>query len=330
MFKYNLDTTKEITKAALIGQAIGDAFGMPLEFLSRAQVRAIGLKDMVGKDTGVNFHSHWASILPAGTWTDDTSMTVAAMDSIIRRGGINYNDIMQRFLDWQRNGLYSPVHYCFDIGGTTSEALHRYSQGIPAIECGPSGIRDNGNGALMRILPFSLYCIYKGLGIGDTVDLISEASGLTHGHAISKLGCVIFTVFLKMLLCSKSILSAWEYTRRIDYRLWFSVETIDAYADLLSDDFIKHAEECIGETGYVVDALMTAVYSMLTGQDYESTILTAASMGFDTDTNAAITGALAGAFYGIDDIPDRWLSKLLDMEYLENIASDFTDSIFNA
>lgn len=315
----------EVTKSALFGQAVGDAFGVPVEFLSRADVRAINHTDMVGSDTKITFDSRWSDIIPAGAWSDDTSMTVATMSSIVLRNGINYDDIMQQFNSWWNKGKYSSLEYSFGLGGTVAKALDNFTtRRMPSINCGPTGKWSNGNGSLMRILPFSLYCIYHRYSEKKTVEVINTASGITHGHQISKMGCLVFTVYLKNLLAFESTVEAWEKTRLFNYEKYYDDECIDAYTSLFSDDFIDHAESVIGETGYVVDTLMTAIYSMLTGHDYESTILTAVNMGYDTDTNAAVAGALAGTFYGLTSIPERWMNKLLKKDLLENTAHWFS------
>ena len=179
----------------------------------------------------------------------------------------------------------------------------------------------------MRILPFSLYCIFNDLDFTTTRDIIYTASGLTHGHIISKFACLVFTIFLNELLFNDSIEQAWENTRQLSYTNCIDHDSFGAFGQLFAPDFIANAESIIGETGYVVDTLMTAVYSMLTGHDYESTILTAINMGYDTDTNAAVTGALAGAFYGIDSIPDRWEKKLLKRHILTRYADKFAMAI---
>lgn len=326
--KYNIEKASQITRSALIGQAVGDALGVPVEFLSRAKVRSINLTEMVGSDVPHNFHSHWGDQLPAGTWSDDTSMAVAAMASITRKcGAIDCDDIMDRFTGWLNRGFYTATGRTFDVGNTVSTALHNYSIGIPSINCGPANYHANGNGSLMRIFPFSLYCIFNGLDFDVTREIIYTASGLTHGHVISKFGCLVFTVFLKELLTAASIEDAWENTRQRSYTNCIDTGSFDVYRRLFAPDFVANAESIIGETGYVVDTLMTAVYSMLTGHDYESTVLTAINMGYDTDTNAAVTGALAGAYYGIDSIPDRWKNKLLGLHKLERYADNFTTAV---
>lgn len=324
----NKELTERIAKSALIGLAVGDALGVPVEFLSREEVRLINLNDMIGCDTPVPFESRWGGMIPAGAWSDDTSMTIATMASFIRQGGqIDYDDIMRQFLNWWENGAYCSIEFPFGLGGTVSKALHFYKTGIPATECGPNGERDNGNGALMRILPFSLYCIFKGKKVEQSIEIIKSASAITHGHPISQLGCLIFTAFLKELLSSRSVKNAWNTARTVDYSRYFDGNTLDAYKALLSEGFYKAEDTCIGETGYVVDCLMVAVYSMLHGTCYEDTVLSAINFGYDTDTDAAVTGALAGAFYGMDSIPDRWLRAIKKKETMETYANDFAQCL---
>ncbi len=314
----------EITKSVLFGAATGDAFGVPVEFMSRKEVRAANIRDMEGCDTHSGEYGVFSDKIPAGAWSDDTSMAVAAMESIcMNHGNICYDDIMQQFIRWWYTGAYSSLLFPFGLGRTCSRALDNYKSGIPAINCGPTGEYDNGNGALMRIFPFSLYCILNGLGIDTTVEIINAASGLTHGHSISKMGCLIFTNFMRELLRCETVQEAWSAARSFDYGKYYDEHTCEAYALLLDDVFPNIDDSVIGESGYVVDTIMAAVHSMLIGHNYESSILCAVNLGYDTDTNAAVTGALAGAFYGIRSIPNRWLVVLRKRLELKSIALRF-------
>ena len=180
-------THTEITKDALLGQAVGDAFGVPVEFMYRKEVRALNLRDMVGKEDRLPFFSRWGHMIPRGTWSDDTSMAVASMASLIsRHGQIDWEDHLRQFSSWWTESRYCCLDAPFGLGGNTSAALHRYRMGRPALECGGTGLMDNGNGALMRILPFSLHCIFRRMSTEETVRVISNGSALTHGHDISK------------------------------------------------------------------------------------------------------------------------------------------------
>ncbi len=137
----------------LIGLATGDAFGVLVEFLSRDEVSKIDLQDMAGNDIPPVIPSRWGELIPSGSWSDDTSMTIAAMFSIIlHHGEIDYDDIMKQFLAWWDKGTYSSLEYPFGLGRNISNALNRFRKGTPAIACGGKELMDNGNGALMRII----------------------------------------------------------------------------------------------------------------------------------------------------------------------------------
>jgi len=318
----------DIIQSSLVGLAVGDALGVPVEFMSRKDVRKVNLTEMIGKDTPITFESRWGNLIPAGAWSDDTSMTIASMESMINQGGdIDYDDVMTHFLNWWKNGAYCSLNFPFGLGSTVSRAMDNYRLEYPVTECGPKGMWDNGNGALMRILPFSLYCIFRGRDTEKTVSIINTATAITHGHPISQMGSLIFTLFLEELMRTDSISSAWERTRRFNYSSYYDSVALDAYKMLLSDEFMTAGENAIGETGYVVDSLMAAVYSILEGNTFEDTILTAINLGYDTDTNAAITGALAGAFYGMEDIPERWLNALRRRDYLKDVAERFIGAL---
>lgn len=318
----------DIIQSSLVGLAVGDALGVPVEFMSRKDVRKVNLTEMIGKDTPITFESRWGNLIPAGAWSDDTSMTIASMESMINQGGdIDYDDVMTHFLNWWKNGAYCSLNFPFGLGSTVSRAMDNYRLEYPVTECGPKGMWDNGNGALMRILPFSLYCIFRGRDTEKTVGIINTATAITHGHPISQMGSLIFTLFLEELMRTDSISSAWERTRRFNYSSYYDSVALDAYKMLLSDEFMTAGENAIGETGYVVDSLMAAVYSILEGNTFEDTILTAINLGYDTDTNAAITGALAGVFYGMEDIPERWLNALRRRDYLKDVAERFIGAL---
>ena len=123
---------------------MGDAVGVPYEFKERDSFQC---DDMVGWGT---------HLLPPGTWSDDSSMTLATMESIVRRGRIDTADIMGNFDAWLSRAEFTPYDDVFDVGNATYKAICRYQQGTEPELCGGTGERDNGNGALMRILPILL------------------------------------------------------------------------------------------------------------------------------------------------------------------------------
>ncbi len=311
----------------LLGLAVGDAFGVPVEFMSRAEVRMLDLQDMVGNDTNPGFEARWTDLIPRGAWSDDTSMTIAAMASIINnRGTIDWDDVMKQFDAWWNRSQYTSLDFPFGLGSNISASMIRYQSGVPALECGGKGFRDNGNGALMRMFPFSMYCILHDLSEEETLRLIRKAAGITHGHEINAMSCYIYTLFLDECIRLKNPSGAYRkavYLKKDLYRKIFDEEAFAAHEQLFELDRRSFDPDSIRESGYVVDSLVISLYSVLNTGSYEDAVKMAVSFGYDTDTNGAITGSIAGAMYGKEQIPDRWLDVLRKKDYLIQIGEDF-------
>ncbi|MBQ9085377.1 MAG: ADP-ribosylglycohydrolase family protein [Clostridia bacterium] len=307
---------KKKIRAVMLGHAVADALGVPVEFCSRAELDASPLEKMEGYGTYP---------VPAGSWSDDTSMSIAALDSLAG-GEVDFDDIMRRFGEWYYKSDYTPTGKLFDIGGTCSRAIDRYfRENLPPTECGPKEASSNGNGSLMRIHPFSLYAYARGLDDGETDKLIDSASALTHGHERSRLACRIYNLILFELLDkpSKASIEAALAEAREKYKA--STE-IGYYERLLSPGFEATPRAKIKSSGYVVDTLEAAVWCLLNSDTYRECALMAANLGEDTDTVAAIAGGLAGALYGIEAIPREWLGMLKRLDYLVDMCDRAIDS----
>ena len=301
---------------ALIGLAVGDALGVPVEFESREDLKKNPVVDMRG------FGSH---PVPAGSWSDDTSMTIATMDSIINCHGIDYKDIMDRFLLWVNKGEYTPTGTMFDIGHTCRKALMDYAMyDVEPTKAGQDGNRSNGNGSLMRILPIPFFCHKRKLGKSEIIKICNDVSSLTHRHEISKLGCYIYTLFVMGLLDGMNIQEAYDYISSADYDS-YSKDSLSAYRRILEQDITTLKEEEIQSTGYVVHTLEAALWCLFNaGSSFDEIVLAAVNLGEDTDTTGAVVGSLAGLVY---ECPQRWKRALLRNEYLCDIADSFGDSI---
>lgn len=246
-------------------------------------------------------------------------------------GQIDYDDIMKQFLAWWYEGKYSSLQFPFGLGRNVGHALDRYKRGIPAPDCGGSGLRDNGNGALMRIFPFSIYCILNDYDDDETLTLIRQAAGITHGHEINAMSCYLYTLFLRECIRTKNLDIAYEQVfcrKASDYSRLFSAETVKAHDMLLKNNFrIGFDPDFIPESGYVVVSLAVSVYSILKTKNYEDAVKMAVNFGYDTDTNAAITGSVAGAMYGINQIPERWIKVLKKKDELITVGEQFMKCI---
>lgn len=157
---------------AVYGAAVGDALGVPYEFMERGSFHATGM-------AGYGTHGQ-----PAGTWSDDTSMILATCDSIRELGRIDPTDMRKRFEAWIRRGEYAIDGNVFDFGNTVNRALSRGE--------GCSEAMDNGNGSLMRIVP---------LAFADAADdQVREVSAITHAHAVSMDACVQYVGIARSLI----------------------------------------------------------------------------------------------------------------------------------
>lgn len=294
-------------KAVMLGHAIGDALGVPVEFSNRESLEKNPVKDMIGFGT---------YNVPAGTWSDDTSMSLCALDSLAN-GNVNYEDIMKNFGKWYYDGDFTATGEVFDIGNTCCDAIHNYFDlGYNATESGLANERANGNGSLMRIHPFVLYAYYNGIEGGDFVDLIMKSSSLTHAHQYSLDGCVIYAYVLKGLLeyQFKDIV----YIGLEKAKHW--IRCRETYSRILNRDISKIPISEIKSSGYVVSSLEAAIWCLLTTNSYSRCVLKAVNLGGDTDTIAAIAGGLAGALYGMDSIPQKWINTLKRKDYIENMC----------
>lgn len=302
----------ETIKGVIFGHAVADALGVPVEFQSREQLRKNPVIDM--REFGT--HNQ-----PMGTWSDDTSMTLCTLESIAEKCEIDESDIMKRFGWWLESNYLTPHGKLFDVGYTTQNAIWQYLYG-DKYPYGASDERSNGNGSLMRIIPPILFHHFKKQSPVKRRDDIHNLSMLTHAHERSIVACGIYDFVLEELLKSptkKSIknglANAWS--------CYCLTSEIKSYSRLLSFDFEKQGENEIKSSGYVVDTLESAIWCLLNTESYEECVLKAVNLGEDTDTVGAVAGGLAGALYGYDAIPKKWLDVLVKKDLIEKICSDF-------
>ena len=161
----------------------------------------------------------------------------------------------------------------------------------------------------------------------ETVRLVSQGSALTHAHEISRLGCCIFTKFLRGCFLEHSKEAALARIRSLDYSRFFTSMATAEYGMILTEEVQRWDEASLKETGYVADTLQAAVFSIMKEESFESAVSAAICLGYDTDTTACVTGQLAGALYGKDSIPVRWLDKLRKKDTLIRIAAAFAAAV---
>ena len=302
------------SKAGIIGLAVGDAMGVPLEFCMREKL----MKNPTTEMKGYGSHD-----VPKGSWSDDTSMTLATIDSISKNGKIVPSDIANNFIEWMRNAKYTPTEKVFDIGRTTLQALARCELMVEkAEEAGGNGEMDNGNGSLMRILPLAYYCYSKKMEDEEILKEVKVVSSITHRHEISIMGCYIYTLFAIELLKGKSFKDAYKKIKRTNYS-YFSNNCIHRYDRILKNNIAKYKIDDISSQGYVVSTLEATLWVLFNTKNYNQAIIRAINLGNDTDTIGACVGGLAGISYGLDSINEVWKKDLLKYEYICRICEEF-------
>lgn len=337
----------------VMGVVVGDALGCPVQFKSRAEVDANPVKTMQGFGT---FN------LPAGSWTDDSSLTLAMLASIKECGKADVDDIAKHFVDWLHNGAYTPYGYSFDIGRTCDIGIENYNHSGDTATCGLSSEHDNGNGSLMRTMPICIYA-YENVTSGkitesEAIDLIHDVSGLTHAHLRSKMACGLYYFMVKnLVLDSVNITSNSDDSNMVDITQNPNIMTcLQAgmnegrafYENRANDEdrtdgeaynrelqyfsrmfdlgtFRETPRDAIKSSGYVVDSIEAAVWSLITTDDFESALLKAVNLADDSDTVGAIAGGLAGLYYGYEAIRKDWLDEIKRREWIEELCHKNTE-----
>ena len=307
----------------ILGLAIGDAMGVPLEFISRESLMENPVTEMKG------YGSH---DMPKGTWSDDTSMTLATLDSIKNTGKIDYTDIANNFLKWFKDAKYTASNQTFDVGRTTLRALAKYEQdNSEPTKCGENNELSNGNGSLMRILPIAYYCygqskMFNRMPEDKVLEIVRGVSSITHRHEISILGCYIYTIYALRLLYGDGKYDAYKYIKNLNYSM-FKKDSINRYKRILENNISKLDINEIKTTGYIVDTLEATMWVILNTNNFNHAIIGAINLGDDTDTIGACTGGLAGIIYGEEQINPNWRNSLLKYDYIKNLCKQFDEKI---
>jgi ADP-ribosyl-[dinitrogen reductase] hydrolase len=290
-------------RGALLGLACGDAVGTTVEFKPRGSFQP--LTDMVG---GGPFH------LKPGQWTDDTSMALCLAESLLTKNGFNAADQMGRYLNWWQWGYLSSTGECFDIGTTVSQALAQYQQTAEPF-AGSTDPYSAGNGSLMRLAPVVLFYFPDARQIQS---FAADSSRTTHAAPEAIECCQLFAG-----LIARALEGATKADLRQSSSAKFSQPKVTAMA---RGDYLGKTEADIKGSGYSVQSLEAALWCFQQTDSFAAAILLAANLGDDADTTAAITGQLAGAYYGVRGIPEHWLERLHDSEEIAATADRLLDA----
>lgn len=286
----SLDAMRSRAIGAMLGLAVGDAIGTSIEFRPRDSYEP--LQDMVG---GGPFR-----LIP-GQWTDDTSMALALLDSLLSKGGLDEADLMTRFTRWWREGAYSSTGTCLDIGITTRAALQRWKRSGDPIAGSPDP-RSAGNGSLMRLAPVLVGYFRDRERMRD---FARRQSATTHAAPEALDACVALGELMADAINGRpldEILSPFSMSLHMPYA--------GAIEPIMRGSWRGARRDQIKSSGYVAHSLEAAIWCVARTGSFAEAVLLAANLGDDADTTAAITGQFAGAIYGLDGIPRAWREKV--------------------
>ena len=282
-------------KGALIGLAIGDALGTTVEFRKAGTFPL--MTDIIG---GGPFN------LEAGKWTDDTSMALCLADSLIKVNGFDALDQIGKYYCWYTFGYNSSTNHCFDIGNATRRAINLHEESGQAY-CGSSSRDEAGNGSIMRLSPIPI--VYH-----NDFEKLNTYSAWSSKTTHSAPQCIDACVFMSNIIAglilgfSKDEVLSSNFSLIPNY--WID-NPLDATIDeILKGSYkLKEPPQICG-SGYVTKTLEAALWAFYHTDDFESGALKVVNLGDDADTTGAVYGQIAGAFYGLEGIPEKWLDKL--------------------
>lgn len=329
-------------KGAIFGLAICDALGGPVEFQARGSFPKV--TSMKAND---NFD------LPAGCFTDDTSMALCLAHALVDSNGQSKTvDQVEKYIAWWRKGYQSSTGRCFDIGMSTHRALAGWNEQLreeydglkpdsPAREVALASIQQQiieslsdecfcGNGSLMRVLPVSLVARSE----ADAVDLAAASSLPTHPHLRCVHACSLYAALVYQALNGASkdelAISLGESVVEDHHPPPPRSDKSDTPLDPVlrerlqiyreRKDWQARSSDEIHSTGYVVDSLEAALWAFFNTDTFEDGAILAVNLGDDADTVGAIYGGLAGAYYGFEAVPEQWYRDLLRKDLLDAVV----------
>lgn len=299
-------TSEDKLKGAIIGAIVGDALGVPFEFLNPEKIYKKRVKSM--------YHGGYHN-QPSGTWSDDSSLILCTLDSL--SNGYDLKDIGNKFKDWLYLSKYTPYGIVFDCGNTISQSIHLINKGIFT---GLNSENNCGNGSLMRIIPL-LFIMNNNME--KRFEIIKDVSSLTHSHIRCIIACNIYMEYALNLILYGDKYEAYEKMRLTIKDVFKEYKSeLEVFSRILDNDIGKYPQSSFNGKGYVVNTLEISLYSFLTTDNYADSVIKAILFGYDTDTNACVTGGLSGLYYGLNNIPKKWIDKLAKVDEIYELLNN--------
>jgi ADP-ribosylglycohydrolase len=283
----------------LLGCAIGDSLGMPVEGMSREEILST---------YGEIREFFPGRGLSAGSYTDDTQLTIALAESIIQCGDFYPGNYAKRIVEWK--------DYAVGAGFTCMYAAIRLSQGV---DWRASGLGSAGCGSAMRAYPIGLLDIFQPKKLKRDAE---ESSLITHTDSRAIAGTIAIA-YATSLAVRESKICGKEMLQKIrDFVGHTSTEFYESLSNAMKYDGmnIQKALSRIGTSGYVVETVNASLFIASQSSSFQEGIIEAVNAGGDTDSIGAITGGILGAKYGYENIPSKWSAHVQDRNRISNLA----------
>lgn len=284
---------------SLLGLAVGDALGAPVEFKDRGSFPEIKIMQ-----SGGPFN------LEKGQWTDDTSLALCLAESLIESRGFDPIDQMKRYIRWYKEGYWSCTGHCFDIGNTTKKTIEKFIENQKIY--GGSLTDPATNGSLMRLAPIVL-AFYPDLK--KILEYAGLSSRVTHEPLECQESCKLLSFFIFHALNGKS---KDEMLKEKCKELNFTSRISEIY----EQKYLKKSYQEISGKGEAYLSLEAALWCFYHTDSFQAALIKAVNLGDDTDTTAAIVGQLAGAYYSVQGIPKEYLQELWRRDDIEKMGND--------
>lgn len=305
---------RDKARGMLLGLAIGDALGAPVEFIpSPSDYYIAEMGDKIA-------HFHKNSRLPEGVWTDDTSMALCIADSLLEMEGYDSYDIMNRFNEWAYYGYRKHPQAPMDIGNQTLRALDEYENN-PVVAKDTPKTESAGNGPIMRLAPI----IIVNTDIALALEMAVLSCRETHNSLTAEMTTALFATMLYDALHGASkdeiVSNCSRWITNEDYK----EEYLDKSKDLINRALDANGAKLRDLGGYIVDTFAIALWGLIHYDNFKDGMLAVIRLGGDTDTNAACYGQLAGAYYGYKAIPEEWQKGVYLSDELIEIADNLLE-----
>jgi len=282
--------SRDRAMGALVGLAVGDALGAPVEFCQRGRFTPVTTMAAGGKFK-----------MRLGEWTDDTAMALCLADSLIECRSFDARDQMERYWRWGNEGYNSTRERAFGVGKTVAKAMSRYLRtGDPF--AGSDDPLSAGNGSIMRLAPVVLYYLSRP---DEAIRFAAESSRTTHQAEEAIQACQL----MAHVMC-KAIHGAEEKAELFQNASHLGCSGV--IAGIANRSYLDKQEDQIQGSGYVVESLEAALWCFEKTDSFHDAVLKAVNLGDDADTTGAVCGQIAGAYYGFDSIPPEWVGDLME------------------